>query len=136
MICGFVRVLLRFSGDSARSVTVAASNAVQASRIDKTWNMGLLIRSWQRSRVEELISLNRDSAETGYLRVSRIEEKACHPTTRLSRLASPRKDVARGAEGGSHEQQEKCPENRGRRNFHPGPNRFHLCAATQRRFQR
>src|SRR6476661_1198367 len=95
MVCCFVRVLLRFSGDSARSVTVAASNAVQASRIDKAWNMGLLIRSWQRSRVEELISLNGDSAERGYLRVSRTEEKACHPTTRLSRLASPRKGVAR-----------------------------------------
>ena len=100
MICGFVRVLLgRFSGDSARSVTVAASNTVQASRIHKTWNMGLLIRSWQRSRVEELISLNRDSAERGNLRVSRAEEKACHSTPRLSKLASPRKGVARGAEG-------------------------------------
>ena len=94
MICGFVRVLLRFSGDSARSVTVAASNAVQASRIDKTWNMGLLIRSWQRSRVEELISLIRDSAERGNLRVFSAEEKACQSAMRLARLASPRKGVA------------------------------------------
>jgi len=46
MICGFVRALLeRFSGDSALSVTVQASNTVQASRIDRTWNTGLFIRS-------------------------------------------------------------------------------------------
>jgi hypothetical protein len=87
---------------------VAASNAVQASRIDKTWNMGLLIRSWQRCRVEELISLKGDSAERGKLRVSRPEEKACQPITLLARLASPRQSVARGAEGGSHEQQKSC----------------------------
>src|SRR5881394_1213709 len=92
MICGFVRALLgRFSGGSARSVTVHASSTVQASRTDRIWNTGFFIRSWRGNHVEELISLNPNSAERGKMRVSNPEEKACQPGTRLSRIASPRR---------------------------------------------